>query len=196
MFFLRLASKLPPGVSQPPQFAKKPWQTQPKTDPWSQGQNQPTGRPLDHIPHIRNPKLRQYYLQGAPAVFRHPTHESFRSIRGLVGSSKDIVCCMLILFGTEEEQFLPVVLKEKHLVCFLCFSGTSWDVNNTAVKHQDIEGASCDSTGIMVSHLFFVFLFLISNIKQMWGFSFMSGEACKSRRFYSSGVTVYGLVSA
>ncbi|XP_060919673.1 nuclear receptor coactivator 7 isoform X2 [Labrus mixtus] len=70
----RLGAKLPPGVSQPPQFAKRPWETQPQArvmqDPAAcrgQHQRQPLlGRPLDHIPHIRNPKLRQYYLQGTP----------------------------------------------------------------------------------------------------------------------------------
>ncbi|XP_078132938.1 oxidation resistance protein 1 isoform X2 [Sander vitreus] len=67
----RLGSKLPPGVSQPPQFAKRLWETQPQArvmqEPAasSQRQHQPTvGRPLNHTPHIRNPKLRQYYLQG------------------------------------------------------------------------------------------------------------------------------------
>ncbi len=72
---LRLGSKLPPGVSQPPQFAKRPWETQPQArvmqEPAASGQRQrqpAAGRPLNHIPHIRNPKLRQYYLQGAPAA--------------------------------------------------------------------------------------------------------------------------------
>lgn len=70
----RLGSKLPPGISQPPQFTKRPWETQPQAramlEPTAclsqlQLQQQPLlGRPLDHIPHIRNPKLRQYYLQG------------------------------------------------------------------------------------------------------------------------------------
>ncbi|XP_034530646.1 nuclear receptor coactivator 7 isoform X2 [Notolabrus celidotus] len=67
----RLGSKLPPSISQPPQFTKRPWETQPQTrlmqEPTasSQLQHQPlVVRPLDHIPHIRNPKLRQYYLQG------------------------------------------------------------------------------------------------------------------------------------
>ncbi|XP_072220804.1 oxidation resistance protein 1 isoform X2 [Leuresthes tenuis] len=67
----RLGSKLPAGVSQPPQFAKPPWDTQPQARMMQQatasskGQNQPiVSRPLNHIPHIRNPKLRQYYLQG------------------------------------------------------------------------------------------------------------------------------------
>nr|XP_057945891.1 nuclear receptor coactivator 7 [Doryrhamphus excisus]XP_057945892.1 nuclear receptor coactivator 7 [Doryrhamphus excisus] len=71
----RLGSKLPPGVSQPPQFAKRSWDTQPQArglqDPLASNQRyyhhqyQPhLGRPLDHIPHIRNPILRQYYLQG------------------------------------------------------------------------------------------------------------------------------------
>ncbi|XP_059208784.1 nuclear receptor coactivator 7 isoform X2 [Centropristis striata] len=90
----RLGSKLPPGVSQPPQFAKRPWETQPQArvmqEPAtsSQRQLQPTvGRPLTHTPHIRNPKLRQYYLQG-----------------------------------------------------------TSWDLNNTAVKQEPMSGTSDDST--------------------------------------------------
>nr|XP_046268609.1 nuclear receptor coactivator 7 isoform X2 [Scatophagus argus] len=90
----RLGSKLPPGVSQPPQFAKRPWETQPKARAMpqpaasSQRLNQPiVGRPLNHIPHIRNPKLRQYYLQG-----------------------------------------------------------TSWDLNNTAVKQERMERPSDDST--------------------------------------------------
>ncbi|XP_068436274.1 oxidation resistance protein 1 isoform X3 [Clinocottus analis] len=68
----RLGSKLPPGVSQPPQFAKRPWETQPQARVMQEAaasghrqQHQPTvSRPLDHTPHIRNPKLRQYYLQG------------------------------------------------------------------------------------------------------------------------------------
>ncbi|KAM9777572.1 uncharacterized protein ACB057_017154 [Neosynchiropus ocellatus] len=65
----RLGSKLPTSVSQPAQFAKGPWETQPLTrliqDPVMGKQHQPiTCRPLNHIPHIRNPKLRQYYLQG------------------------------------------------------------------------------------------------------------------------------------
>ncbi|XP_018519061.1 oxidation resistance protein 1 isoform X1 [Lates calcarifer] len=90
----RLGSKLPPGVSQPPQFAKRPWETQPQARAMqepaagSQRQHQPVvGRPLNHIPHIRNPKLRQYYLQG-----------------------------------------------------------TSWDMNNTAVKQENKGGPSDDST--------------------------------------------------
>ncbi|XP_040916637.1 nuclear receptor coactivator 7 isoform X2 [Toxotes jaculatrix] len=89
----RLGSKLPPGVSQPPQFAKRPWETQPQacvmqeSTAGSQRQHQPiVGRPLNHIPHIRNPKLRQYYLQG-----------------------------------------------------------TSWDLNNTAVKQDHMGGMSGDS---------------------------------------------------
>ncbi|XP_020569147.1 oxidation resistance protein 1-like isoform X3 [Oryzias latipes] len=65
----RLGSKLPAGVSQPPQFAKPPWKTMQEAAAngqlQNQLQNQPVlTRPLDHIPHIRNPKLRQYYLQG------------------------------------------------------------------------------------------------------------------------------------
>ncbi|XP_023249518.1 nuclear receptor coactivator 7-like isoform X3 [Seriola lalandi dorsalis] len=89
----RLGSKLPPGISQPPQFAKRPWEIQPRarvmqeSTASSQRQQQPiVGRPLNHIPHIRNPKLRQYYLQG-----------------------------------------------------------TSWDLNNTAVKQEHLGGLSDDS---------------------------------------------------
>lgn len=76
----RLGSKLPPGVSQPPQFAKRPWETQPQSrgmsEPpaWSQHPSQSAGgRPLNHIPNIRNPKLRQYYLQGSPAACHRVT---------------------------------------------------------------------------------------------------------------------------
>ncbi|XP_061599849.1 nuclear receptor coactivator 7 isoform X2 [Cololabis saira] len=67
----RLGSKLPAGVSQPPQFAKPPWETQPRGQMIQEAtvsgrlQNKPiAARPLNHVPHIRNPKLRQYYLQG------------------------------------------------------------------------------------------------------------------------------------
>ncbi|XP_019725786.1 nuclear receptor coactivator 7 isoform X2 [Hippocampus comes] len=73
----RLGSKLPSGVPQPPHLAKRPWDTQPQARGFEelsatthhhhhhhhQYQTSP-GRPLDHIPHIRNPILRQYYLQG------------------------------------------------------------------------------------------------------------------------------------
>ncbi|MED6288784.1 hypothetical protein CHARACLAT_029886, partial [Characodon lateralis] len=66
-----LGSKLPAGVSQPPQFAKPPWETRPQSQMMQKAtasihyKNEPiVSRPLDHIPHIRNPKLRQYYLQG------------------------------------------------------------------------------------------------------------------------------------
>ncbi|XP_062253017.1 nuclear receptor coactivator 7 isoform X2 [Platichthys flesus] len=75
----RLGSKLPPGVSQPPQFAKRPWETQPQARVMQeaivrgQRQHQPIGgRPLNHIPHIRNPKLRQYYLQGTSWDLNNP----------------------------------------------------------------------------------------------------------------------------
>ncbi|XP_061158223.1 nuclear receptor coactivator 7 isoform X1 [Syngnathus typhle] len=68
----RLGSKLPAGVSQPPHFAKPPWDTQPQArslqEPSASHQHHQyqtaAGQPLDHIPHIRNPILRQYYLQG------------------------------------------------------------------------------------------------------------------------------------
>ncbi|KAM7375949.1 hypothetical protein PAMP_005707 [Pampus punctatissimus] len=67
----RLGSKLPAGVSQPSEFTKRPWETQAQARVMQeaaasdQHQHQPAvGRPLNHIPHIRNPKLRQYYLHG------------------------------------------------------------------------------------------------------------------------------------
>ncbi|XP_008398121.1 nuclear receptor coactivator 7 isoform X2 [Poecilia reticulata] len=68
----RLGSKLPAGVSQPPRFAKPPWENRPQSHIMQNAvaaaahSNDPVavGRPLDHVPHIRNPKLRQYYLQG------------------------------------------------------------------------------------------------------------------------------------
>ncbi|XP_068582421.1 oxidation resistance protein 1 isoform X2 [Cebidichthys violaceus] len=95
----RLGSKLPPGVSQPPQFAKRPWETQPQArvtqEPAAGGQRRhrpAAGRPLDHTPHIRNPKLRQYYLQGpswdlnSTAVKQeHTRAPSDDSSRGLPG---------------------------------------------------------------------------------------------------------------
>lgn len=82
IFFLsvRLGSKLPPGASQPPHFANQPWETQPQArgapEPTARSRDQKkavVGRPLNHIPHIRNPKLRQYYLQGTPEEPHYPT---------------------------------------------------------------------------------------------------------------------------
>lgn len=75
-------------------------------------------------------------------------------------------------------------------MCFLSFSGTSWDVNNTAVKHQDMEGASYDSTGITVSHSFFK---KSSGTKKMSCCSFMSGELCKISCFTVLVTQFYGL---
>ncbi|XP_046871748.1 nuclear receptor coactivator 7 [Hypomesus transpacificus] len=66
----RLGSKLPSGVSQPPGFISCPWETQPQACTALEGSSQchnyhsGASRPLDHVPHIRNPRLRQYYLQG------------------------------------------------------------------------------------------------------------------------------------
>ncbi|CAK6956886.1 nuclear receptor coactivator 7 [Scomber scombrus] len=91
----RLGSKLPASVSQPSQFIKRSWETQAQArvmqEPAAsnQRQHQPAVvRPLDHVPHIRNPKLRQYYLHG-----------------------------------------------------------TSWDLNNTAVKQEQLGGPLNDITG-------------------------------------------------
>nr|XP_019940534.1 PREDICTED: nuclear receptor coactivator 7-like isoform X1 [Paralichthys olivaceus]XP_019940535.1 PREDICTED: nuclear receptor coactivator 7-like isoform X1 [Paralichthys olivaceus] len=99
----RLGSKLPPGVSQPPQFAKRPWENQPQArvmqEAIASGQrlHQPiVGRPLNHIPHIRNPKLRQYYLQGTSWDLNNPAgkqqhmaelSDDSRSRRGLHGDT-------------------------------------------------------------------------------------------------------------
>ncbi|XP_068195271.1 nuclear receptor coactivator 7 isoform X2 [Antennarius striatus] len=84
----RLGSKLPPGVSQPPQFAKRPWETQPQGRALQEPsvsthlQNQPiVGRPLNHIPHIRNPKLRQYYLQGTSWDLNNPMVKQENMVR-------------------------------------------------------------------------------------------------------------------
>ncbi|XP_077586642.1 uncharacterized protein LOC144205920 [Stigmatopora nigra] len=70
----RLGSSLQSGLSQPPTFTKRPWDSQ----PLGRGLHEPSTRnlhkhhqyqiapvqPVDHIPHIRNPILRQYYQQG------------------------------------------------------------------------------------------------------------------------------------
>ncbi|CAJ1073485.1 nuclear receptor coactivator 7 isoform X2 [Xyrichtys novacula] len=73
-------TKLPPSISQPPQYTKRPWETKPQVrlmqEPAarSQLQHQPLlVRPLNHIPHIRNPKLRQYYLQGTSLDLNNAT---------------------------------------------------------------------------------------------------------------------------
>ncbi|KAG7224178.1 hypothetical protein INR49_019913 [Caranx melampygus] len=129
----RLGSKLPPGISQPPQFAKRPWETQPQARVMqestgsSQPQHQPiVGRPLNHIPHIRNPKLRQYYLQG-----------------------------------------------------------TSWDLNNAAVKQEHLDGLSDDSMssrGLPGDTVFSV-------SSQFNGNSTSSGEESKMSHRTSSNVS-------
>ncbi|XP_072313271.1 oxidation resistance protein 1 isoform X2 [Eucyclogobius newberryi] len=70
---IRLGPKLPTGVSQPPQFTTSTWEVQPLAPALQQStvsgerrQKPMPARPLNHTPHIRNPKLRQYYLQGTP----------------------------------------------------------------------------------------------------------------------------------
>lgn len=64
----RLGPKLPAGVSQPPQFTMRTWEVQPQAPALHQERKQQplSARPLTHTPYIRNPKLRQYYLQGTP----------------------------------------------------------------------------------------------------------------------------------
>ncbi|XP_036818835.1 oxidation resistance protein 1 isoform X1 [Oncorhynchus mykiss] len=70
LFFLpsRLGSKLPVGDTQSPRFISRPLETGPQTDSTKEARangqgHRAVGRPLDHVPHIRNPRLRQYYLQ-------------------------------------------------------------------------------------------------------------------------------------
>ncbi|KAK7904868.1 hypothetical protein WMY93_017475 [Mugilogobius chulae] len=60
-------------VSQPPQFTTRTWEVQPLAPALqqptvsSEKKQQPMPvRHLNYTPHIRNPKLRQYYLQGTP----------------------------------------------------------------------------------------------------------------------------------
>ncbi|CAL1575182.1 unnamed protein product [Knipowitschia caucasica] len=64
----RLGPKLPTGVSQPPQFTTRMWEVQPLAPALHQPSEKRSmsARPLNHMPLIRNPKLRQYYLQGTP----------------------------------------------------------------------------------------------------------------------------------
>ncbi|CAB1334934.1 unnamed protein product [Coregonus sp. 'balchen'] len=66
----RLGPKLPAGATQPPRFIAGPLETRPQTSPTKEARDsgpghRAVGRPLDHVPHIRNPRLRQYYLQEA-----------------------------------------------------------------------------------------------------------------------------------
>ncbi|XP_023990847.1 oxidation resistance protein 1-like [Salvelinus sp. IW2-2015] len=64
----RLGSKLPVGDTQSPRLISGPLETGPQTGPTKEARasgqgHRAVGRPLDHVPHIRNPRLRQYYLQ-------------------------------------------------------------------------------------------------------------------------------------
>uniref|UniRef100_A0A673CUQ2 Uncharacterized protein n=1 Tax=Sphaeramia orbicularis TaxID=375764 RepID=A0A673CUQ2_9TELE len=95
----RLGSKLPAGVSQPPHFTKRTWEMQPQArapqqpTASSQRQHQPmAGRPLNHIPYIRNPKLRQYYLQGTTWDQNNATVK-----QELSGSSDDSTSSTLVV---------------------------------------------------------------------------------------------------
>ncbi|XP_012678286.2 nuclear receptor coactivator 7 [Clupea harengus] len=67
----RLGSKLPAGVSQPPGFNPGPWkpassstqtQTRPPRQTRDTAAHKDAGAPSHHVPFIRNPRLRQYYL--------------------------------------------------------------------------------------------------------------------------------------
>lgn len=157
----RLGSKLPPGVSQPPQFAKRPWETQPQSrgmsEPpaWSQHHSQSAGgRPLNHIPTIRNPKLRQYYLQGSPAACHRVTW-------GACGRDPLEMCLFILLEShagpasmsaaavemshveREDRQFCNIVAKSRdHPPCF-CASVSSWDatVSTLSPTFRDFLGS-------------------------------------------------------
>lgn len=123
---LRLGSKLPPGVSQPPQFAKRPWETQPQSrgmaEPpaWSQHHSLSAGgRPLNHIPNIRNPKLRQYYLQGSPAACNGVTwgacgrDQREMSLFRLSRWARQHVCSSCSYVEREDRQFCNIVAKRE-----------------------------------------------------------------------------------
>uniref|UniRef100_A0A4W5M9F5 TLDc domain-containing protein n=1 Tax=Hucho hucho TaxID=62062 RepID=A0A4W5M9F5_9TELE len=72
----RLGSKLPPGVAQPPGFIAGPQTGTTKEARDSSQSDRAVGRPFDHVHHIRNPQLRQYYLQEATWVPEGATAKS------------------------------------------------------------------------------------------------------------------------
>ncbi|KAA8582121.1 hypothetical protein FQN60_008861 [Etheostoma spectabile] len=105
---------------QPPQVAKRLWETQPQAQVMqepaarSQHQHQPAvGRPLNHTPHIRNPKLRQYYLQGTLCELNNtkvkqepmsgPSDDSTSS-RGLPGDTVFSVASQFNSIGTSSAE--------------------------------------------------------------------------------------------
>ncbi|KAK0153358.1 hypothetical protein N1851_004950 [Merluccius polli] len=71
----RLGSKLPSSGSQPQDLSQSPLEVDRRArcapaeardgGPHPHHAAAAAGRPLHHVHHIRNPKLRQYYLQGA-----------------------------------------------------------------------------------------------------------------------------------
>lgn len=51
---------------------------------------------------------------------------------------------------------------------FLLLTGTSWDLNNAAVKQESVSGPSDDSSGSGVSHMFlFFFSFVFPEFIQL-----------------------------
>ena len=76
-------------------------------------------------------------------------------------------CGVLILLGSGDEAPLPhtaAVLRmfchqARHKLILLLLTGTSWDLNNTAVKQEHMGGPSDDSTGSRVSHMFLFLTF-------------------------------------
>ncbi|XP_035286611.1 nuclear receptor coactivator 7 isoform X1 [Anguilla anguilla] len=67
----RLGSKLP-ASAPPPGFPLGPWEPHcSRSGPAREGgagQNRPPGTRPPHVPHIRNPQLRQYYLRDVPGL--------------------------------------------------------------------------------------------------------------------------------
>lgn len=46
----------------------------------------------------------------------------------------------------------------------LLLTGTSWDLNNAAVKQESMSGPSDDSSGSRVSHMFLFFSFVFQSL--------------------------------
>ncbi len=68
-------------------------------------------------------------------------------------------CSVLILLGSGDEVLLPHTCAQDVLawqkLIILSLTGTSWDLNNAAVKQEHVGGPSGDSTSSRVSHICF-----------------------------------------
>ncbi|KAG5265862.1 hypothetical protein AALO_G00247170 [Alosa alosa] len=93
----RLGSKLPAGVSQPPGFIAGPWesassgaqaQTRPPRQTRHTAAHKDTGAPSHHVPFIRNPCLRQYYLNEAALM---PEKVGTKTAEGADSKDTDMV---------------------------------------------------------------------------------------------------------